>query len=177
MSKVNLILSSVSENLLRSWCFVALLLSVTLDRIFPASGLDCWTRFTAEFQHLLLPSTLFICPSLEPLWGAACLLLTCLHSQHIQGNVLQCVFIIPDVLRDCIPEADQRMNLEVQKLKASANPAVATIVPYCCTIVWAELFIIFISVKNSNNWTVYRICSTGLPNLAQPWVFSPKILS
>lgn len=86
----------------------------------------------------------------------------------------QCILMITDVLRECIPEVNPRMNLEVQKLKASANPAVPTIVPYCCTIGWAELFIIFISVKNSNNWTVYRFCSTRALNLVQPCCIFPQ---
>lgn len=52
VSKVSLVfLSLVSEDLLRCWCFVAVLLSMTLGKIFPAPGLDCRACFTAEFQH------------------------------------------------------------------------------------------------------------------------------
>lgn len=91
MSKVSLVfLSSVSENLLRCWCFLTDLLSVTLAKIFPAPGLDCRACFTAGFQHWLLPPALFICPSLGPLWGTACLLLNCLCSQHIHVSREMC---------------------------------------------------------------------------------------
>lgn len=92
MTKVSLVfLSSVSENLLRGWYFVAVLLSVTLDKIFPAPGLDCGACFTAEFQHPLLPPpSLF---ALGPLWGMACLLLNCLCSQHIHVSREMCFLL------------------------------------------------------------------------------------
>lgn len=137
VSKVSLVcLPSVSENLLRCSCFVAVLLSETLGKIFRAPGLDYRTYFTAEFQHLLLPPALYIaCPwdlsGTQPV--SSCIVFFLSTSMFPGKCAFQCVFMITDVVRECIPEVNPKMNLEVQKLKASASPAVPTIASYCST--------------------------------------------
>lgn len=116
--------------------FCGSLLSVTLGKIFRAPGLDCRAYFTAEFQHLLLPPALYIaCPwDLSGTQPVSSWIVFFLSTSMFPGKcAFQYVFMITDVLRECIPEVNPRMNLEVQKLKASASPAVPTIVPYCTT--------------------------------------------
>lgn len=89
MNKVSLVfLSSVSENLSRCWCFVAGILSVALDKIFAAPGLDCGACFTAEFQHMLLPSTFFIAYhwDLSGMWPVSSCIVFALSTSVIPGK-------------------------------------------------------------------------------------------